>query len=232
MRHLDQDQLIDLALGWAHPNGEQQEHLHECGECRGEVARIASTAITTTAVLREGLPERLAEPPSRVWSAIEREVGAAGAGERPRRWRTPVLVAAAVLGLLVGSAITAAVLWGRTGDQQSAVPVATARLAVPGGGGGGAAGNAELVRSGGRQVLQVSASGLEAGRGYFEVWLLDAGGARMYVLGTLPADGATRFTVPDGVAPADFPVVDISLQEFNGDPAHSHNSVLRGRLRS
>ena len=44
-------------------------------------------------------------------------------------------------------------------------------------------------------------------------------------------DGAEgRFDVPDGLDLAEFPVVDVSEEHFDGDPSHSGDSVVRGPL--
>jgi hypothetical protein len=46
-------------------------------------------------------------------------------------------------------------------------------------------------------------------------------------------NGSTgRFTVPAGVNLTDYPVVDVSLEPLDGNPAHSGTSVLRGTLQS
>ncbi len=39
-----------------------------------------------------------------------------------------------------------------------------------------------------------------------------------------------RFDVPDGLDLAEFPVVDVSEEHFDGDPSHSGDSVVRGPL--
>jgi hypothetical protein len=36
--------------------------------------------------------------------------------------------------------------------------------------------------------------------------------------------------VPDGVDTAEFPVVDVSAEADDGDPAHSGDSIVRGTL--
>jgi anti-sigma-K factor RskA len=63
------------------------------------------------------------------------------------------------------------------------------------------------------------------------VWLLDAAGKRLVSLGLLDGSTAT-FAVPPQVDLADYPVVDVSLEPADGDPAHSGDSVVRGTLSS
>ena len=64
--------------------------------------------------------------------------------------------------------------------------------------------------------------------GYYEVWLLDASAEQLISLGPLREDG--RYAIPQGVSIEDFPVVDISVEATDGNPAHSGRSVLRGTL--
>jgi len=68
---------------------------------------------------------------------------------------------------------------------------------------------------------------------FYELWLLDDDG-RMIALGSFPvgAGGATEVDLPLPVEPSRYRYFDISLQEDNGDPAHSGVSVLRGPTSS
>ena len=53
----------------------------------------------------------------------------------------------------------------------------------------------------------------------------------MISLGVLPPDGRGRYPVPAAAAAlAGYTIVDISLEPYDGDAAHSRNSVLRGTL--
>lgn len=45
----------------------------------------------------------------------------------------------------------------------------------------------------------------------------------------LQAD-TVRLTVPDGLDADAYSVVDVSIQPYDGDPAHSGDSLLRGTL--
>ena len=47
-------------------------------------------------------------------------------------------------------------------------------------------------------------------------------------LGTLDGDG--KFVVPAGLDMEAYPLVDVSIEPLDGNPAHSTKSVLRGRL--
>jgi anti-sigma-K factor RskA len=81
----------------------------------------------------------------------------------------------------------------------------------------------------GSKTLSVKLTQLEGGggTGFHEVWLADAQAQRMVALGVLEGTSGT-FAVPDGVSLQAYPLVDISLEPYDGDPAHSATSVARG----
>ncbi len=91
-------------------------------------------------------------------------------------------------------------------------------------------GRAELVDEGGRQVLDVEVPDLPAAAAgqAFEVWLLAGDGGGLQSLGLIEHTG--RFTVPAGVDLSRFNIVDVSREPINGDPTHSGDSIVRGRL--
>jgi len=68
---------------------------------------------------------------------------------------------------------------------------------------------------------------------FYELWLLDEDG-RMIALGSFPVggDGKAEIELPLPVEPSRYRYFDVSLQEDNGDPAHSGVSVLRGPTSS
>ena len=76
----------------------------------------------------------------------------------------------------------------------------------------------------------VDVSGLPSTDGYFEVWLLAPDASSMIALGTLGPDERAVLPLPAGVSLADYPVVDISAEPYDGNPAHSTDSVVRGTL--
>lgn len=61
------------------------------------------------------------------------------------------------------------------------------------------------------------------------MWLLDAETGRLVSLGVLNGTEST-FELPEGLDLSDYPVVDISREPFDGDPAHSTDSIARGEL--
>ena len=61
------------------------------------------------------------------------------------------------------------------------------------------------------------------------MWLADTTLKQMVPVGILRGD-AGRFELPDGVDLAKYPVVDVSEEPLDGNPAHSGVSVLRGTI--
>lgn len=245
MRHLEHDRLIQLAASRIGNGGavsrtpDEAAHLSSCVDCSASLEEIHQTF--ALADLKE--TPRLADPPDEVWQRIAAAtdsppVGTTGVRARSRagHW---VAAAAAVIGCLVGVGATVIVSSSGPGEPAAVDPVkpevvATAALSVPAGSGGVTAdpsGTGRLVREDGRWTLLVDTRGLTPQGGYFEVWLLDATG-RMYALGALPEDSTAQLAVPEGISIAQFNIVDISAQQFNGDPRHSSDSVLRGVLRT
>jgi hypothetical protein len=82
-------------------------------------------------------------------------------------------------------------------------------------------------------VLVVSVPDLPTASGsYYEVWMATADTSTMVAIGTLNAGQEGRFTLPEGMDMAKFPVVDVSVEAFDGDTGHSAKSVVRGQLSS
>jgi hypothetical protein len=65
--------------------------------------------------------------------------------------------------------------------------------------------------------------------GFREVWVGSADLSRMVSLGVLGNQGGV-FTLPSGLDLAQYPTIDISSEPYDGDPAHSAESVARGVL--
>ena len=80
----------------------------------------------------------------------------------------------------------------------------------------------------GRRELVVSASS-NAAQGFREVWLLAPDATSMVSLGTMEGTEG-HFELPADLDLSQYPVVDISDEPFDGNPAHSGDSILRGQL--
>jgi hypothetical protein len=241
MEHVDEELLTLLALQVETPDPATAEHLRTCAHCQTELAVLRRVVSAGQSAPRE---HELVEPPSRVWdhitdtrSAVEpspaardRETSEPPAPRTtPSRRRTPSWLAVAA-GFLVG-AVAAGTLVAVLDDDEGSEPagsvVASAQLdpldAT------GTAGSADVVDVDGQRVLAVQLADRTPGGGFREVWLLDADAQRLVSLGVLTGVEG-RFVIPDGLDLADYPVVDVSREPFDGDPAHSTDSIARGRL--
>lgn len=214
--HATDDQLVRRALG--QPVPELDRHAAGCADCAAELAALSTTVATARA---EG-DTVLAPAPEAVWRRISAELALAEPHPEPvarRRLPTRWLAAAAAVaalavvpvGRLTGGAEPVAAL------QPVAATGSVAPVAPEAGGSVRLAGDA----------LELRTEGLPAPDGYYEVWLLDPGSGRMVALGALGADGAADLALPPGVAVADYPAVDVSVEPDDGDPAHSGVSALR-----
>jgi hypothetical protein len=156
--------------------------------------------------------------------------GAAVAPVIPLRRRATGWIAAAAAGGLVVGGLGGAWLVGR-GDTDPASPAAVvAQAALEPLPGQAATGEARVEEAAdGERVLVVTLDGDGGDDGYHEVWLIDREVTRLVSLGVLTgAEG--RFTVPPGLDLGEFPVVDVSDEPYDGDPAHSGDSIIRGVL--
>ena len=62
-----------------------------------------------------------------------------------------------------------------------------------------------------------------------EIWILRADGSEIIPVGTVEP-GDTTWDWPTGFDPAEFPLIDLSIEPDDGDPTHSGRSILRGEL--
>ena len=93
-------------------------------------------------------------------------------------------------------------------------------------------GEVRLVRSGDLHYVDVfldlDATEAAPESGFYELWVIDTDVERMISLGVVTGTG--RHVLPPNLDPADFPVVDISVEPADGDPTHSGRSIWRGVL--
>jgi anti-sigma-K factor RskA len=159
----------------------------------------------------------------------------------PRRWgrltlpslRLSPALAGGLAAVLLAVGVGAGVLLGGGDGTPSPPPRAAGQpvaLAQFGSAPAGAGARALVSEGGGTRTVRLAAHGLPAnGHGsFYEVWMIrDA--SHMVSLGTFRVgpDGRGRVTLPVSVDPAEYPIMDVSLEPDDGNPAHSHDSVLR-----
>ncbi|GAA1846201.1 anti-sigma factor domain-containing protein [Microlunatus capsulatus] len=235
MRHLDDELLAGLALDEAEEVGARDRaHLLVCRACAARLAELQALVATG----RAGEPGPSRPPAPTVLAAIQAELAAdvpAGPGPSPVavldhhrsvRSRPSVgrrlVAAAAVLVVAAGGA-----LWYRAATAEVVV-ASTTLTSLPDKSGSG---TARLVERDGGLQLTVDVTRPAAGDAFEELWLINTDGQRMISLGVVPPDGHGTYPVPvtePGLG--GYTVVDISLEPFDGDAAHSRDSLLRGSL--
>lgn len=146
-------------------------------------------------------------------------------GSKRRRWVAPL--AAVVAGIALGAGAVAIAQNRSENVTIEAVapltPVATGPLEADQ---GQQFGEAELVAAPTGTQVRVNAPDLPPTGNAYEVWLFGDEG-RMVSLGTL-SEGVGTFTVPQGINPQEYRVVDVSDEAPDGNPAHSGISLVRG----
>lgn len=149
--------------------------------------------------------------------------------DRGRRWGAGLLVAASIAGLVVGVGATAA--WNALQDDpgsgpDGAVLAATVLDPLPDKIG---TGSAEVVDLPTGRELEMQLDAAIPDDAYLQVWLISADVTRMVPVGVI--DGPTgHWALPAGVSIEDYPIVDVSVEPYDGDPLHSADSVVRGTL--
>lgn len=223
-------------------------HVRSCPDCAAEVEALRAVDGGLREISRVVPREapRVAPPPA-VWDRIAASTGVRATPrtaevERhadvvppppvplPRRRRlTPLLVAVAATAAVLGAAVGGLGTWAATRDDPGGSVVASTPLRALGSAAPDATGSAVVVRSAGGTALDLDVTGLRAGDGFLEVWMIDRSVTKMVPVGVLRGDRG-QFTLPAGIDLRDYPIVDISVEPLDGDPAHSGDSVLRGTI--
>lgn len=241
MRHLDDELLADLALG--EPDRLARRHRAHLLVCRTCASRLGELrALVATA--RAEQPVRMQVPGPGLLASIRAELAGdspAGSASGPAALPAPIpladrrpatrstasptrrlLAAAAVVVVAVGGAA-----WYRAAEAD--VVVARTTLApLPDRSGGG---TAQLTERDGDLRLTIEVTRPAAVDAFEELWLINTDGRRMISLGVVPATGRASYPVPGSARGLDgYTIVDISLEPFDGNAAHSRDSLLRGTL--
>jgi anti-sigma-K factor RskA len=222
------DQAVTYLLGElkASELAEFERRLAADPDLRGEVERLAP-------VVRE-----LGELPREVWEAEEPPPlelpgsGPPARGSAPASWRGWFTMRRLAWGAAAATAIFAGgiVLGTELGDNPQPSPItASLELAPLAGAGGQGAGTVTLTQSD-PGTAEVVVQGLpESAPGtYYELWLL--GEDEIVSLGsfTVGPDGTADTVVSIPFDPGEYDSFDISVEQEDGDPSHSGDSVLRG----
>jgi Anti-sigma-K factor rskA len=239
----------DLALAaLSEPlSADDATHLASCNRCQAEVASLRRPVdvLAVPEFATHGAP---VPPPPAVWAAIASATGvsatprAASPVAQPefaepeagqplapvvplRSRRRPVLlaVAAAAAGVVVGAGVMAVLDRDEGGEEVTAValdPLAD----------NDASGRAEVIeQDDGSRVVRVELDAPALEDEYYEVWLIDEEVVGMVTLG-VARPGVQTFEIPADLELGEFPIVDVSVEELDGDPTHSGVSVCRGVL--
>lgn len=240
MSHPDDEVLAGMALGESVTDAERA-HVDECAQCHALVADLATTKSKVSALTGRSALET---PPAHLWKAIEADVSQ----HTPRSESLPVAAEpvpnelaarrtrkrAGVSIWMVGAAAAAGLVIGGvavgtfTGQEQPGQLVASTELsdlATE-----DAVGIADVrTRDDGTDVLVVDTQYEPVEGAYLEVWLIDPNVEGMISLGPLTG-GAQTFEIPDGFDVSGYPIVDVSVEPFDGVPTHSGESITRGVL--
>ncbi len=222
--HVNDETIALLALGEA-VAGADADHLHTCAACQSKVDQLRAVVDTARTITDDDRPMT---PPDHLWKSITDEIESDGDvfAKRPpvRGARMGWFALAAAVGVLIGSLGTIVAL-----DRQNPAPtIAQAELApLPG---KDARGVAQVRETPNGPVLLVDVPDLPEPDGYYEVWMLSPEADSMISVGVLGSGQVNEFPLPAGMDMQAFPVVDISVEQFDGDVTHSADSVVRGTL--
>jgi hypothetical protein len=140
---------------------------------------------------------------------------------RPARLTRWAAAAVLILGIVVGVSLS------HSANTPVSATAVLHRLDSP----SSATGIATVHTSQHSQLMDVVTSGLPAAPAnhYYEVWLLQPVTNKMLPVGLLSPSGRGTYAVASSMM-SQYSAVDISLQDNNGNPAHSKVSVLRGKV--
>jgi len=241
MSHLDDDVLAGFAVGQPLDHT-SSEHLAQCADCR---ALVASFERLVSGLTDAGERVTLESPPESVWQGIRSEVLTYEADSRGGGSGMPAVallsskrrkVRAWSAGWVAGAAATAGVVGGIgatlwvSGLTSSPAETTLASASLADLSTEAAVGQAHVdVRDDGTRVLVVDTEYHQVNDASIEVWMIDSEVKGMISLGYLSSDHG-EFVIPAGFDYSAYPIVDISIEPNDGNPAHSGDSITRGVL--
>ena len=225
MSHVDEDTIALLALGES-MSTRDDDHVRSCVSCQAKVDQLSAIVHSARSVTDEDKP---VAPPNELWDRIAMEIDSdeqINKPAAPRGARMGWFALAAAVGLLAGSVGTAVVM----NQSEPAPAIAQATLEpLPG---KDASGVAQVLQTADGPTLVIDVPDLPEPDGYYEVWMLTPEADSMVSIGVLGTGDVQEFSLPSGMDMESFPVVDISLEQFDGDVTHSTDSLVRGVLEA
>ncbi|MDX6367136.1 MAG: hypothetical protein QOK30_2212 [Nocardioidaceae bacterium] len=243
--HVDRETLASLALGEPVP-ADVAAHVAGCDTCGRHVESLRPVVAIGRALQPEDLVTTA--PPAHVWERIAAETGVGGApsapkatlvrpqpragrGEAARERPAPSIgsrrlawvLAAAVVGAVAGAAGTLG--WQSLHSAGPRVVASATLRPLPTKQG---TGTAEIEDVNDQRELAVRVTAPPTRRAYLEVWLM-SDPKHLISLGTLQSSSG-RFTLPAGLDLSKYTIVDVSVEPYDGNPAHSTDSLVRGSL--
>jgi hypothetical protein len=198
---------------------ELERHLEGCPRCRDELERVRQT---------HNLLGELAanEPPPELKGRVLAHARGEASARFGSGWKLWVPAAAA---LLVAGILSIALFVAITGDSSSGVPLTATALAP------GASGELRGGKVGENLRVELEVEGLPELRKheYYEMWYATEDGERISC-GTFRVQPEGRTTV-NLTAPAlatSYPVIEVTRESDDGNPAASGKKILVGDLRN
>ena len=216
MSHVHEDTIALLALGES-VSTTDDDHVRSCVSCQAKVDQLGAIAHSARAVTDEDKP---------IAMEIDSDERISQSVAAPRGARMGWFALAAAVGLLVGSAGTVVLM--NQSDPAPAIAQATLEP-LPG---KDSSGVAQVLQKADGPTLVIDVPNLPEPDGYYEVWMLTPEAESMVSIGVLGASDVQEFSLPSGMDMESFPVVDISLEQFDGDVTHSTDSIVRGVLEA
>lgn len=241
MSHIEEAELALVSLGEV-VRPQDAEHLSQCRDCQESLARLSELVEISRS---STVGDQLVSPPDDVWSAVAFELNLSTSSSADHgnsqvvrslatarsRKRIPVWlgVAAASVGIVAGAALTAAIIEVQGSQESSTQVVARTELAPVANSTSRGTAVVETTEQG--PMLHVTVRDLPPiVDGYYEVWMATADAKTMVALGTLNTQSDSSFSLPAGMQMSKFPLVDVSVEHFDGIAGHSAQSVVRGQF--
>jgi anti-sigma-K factor RskA len=198
---------------------ELERHLEGCPRCRDELGRVRQTH----ALLRELAAN---EPPPELKGRVLARARGEASARLGSRWELWVPAAAA---LLVAGILGIGLFVAISGDSSSGVPLTATALAP------GASGElrGEKVGENSRVELEVEDLPELQKHEYYEMWYATEDGERISC-GTfrVKSEGPTTVNLTAPALATSYPVIEVTREPDDGDPAVSGRKILVGDIRN